>query len=96
MNSAIPIHGGNVSAEAQRLGVKEDQLLDASASLVPFLPPNKLRRYLQKDLFNGRIWPDFFALSTPEDPFLITTHLEAGQPVHRCGLRPMLSRSKPN
>lgn len=41
---------------------------------------------LQKDLFNGRIWPDFFALSTPEDPFLITTHLEAGQPVHRCGL----------
>jgi ribonuclease BN (tRNA processing enzyme) len=41
---------------------------------------------LQKDLFNGRIWPDFLALSTPEDPFLITTPLEAGQPVSRCGL----------
>ena len=35
---------------------------------------------LQKDLFNGRIWPDFFALSTPDDPFLITTSLEAGKP----------------
>ena len=41
---------------------------------------------LQKDLFNGRIWPDFLALSTPKDPFLITTPLEAGQPVSRCGL----------
>ena len=41
---------------------------------------------LQKDLFNGRIWPDFLALSTPENPFLITTPLEEGQPVSRCGL----------
>ena len=41
---------------------------------------------LQKDLFNGRIWPDFLAISTPEDPFLITTPLEAGKPVERCGL----------
>ena len=41
---------------------------------------------LQRDLFNGRIWPDFLALSTPENPFLITTPLEVGQPVSRCGL----------
>ena len=42
--------------------------------------------FLQKDLFNGRIWPDFLALSTPDDPFLFTTPLEAGTPVTRCGL----------
>ena len=60
MTSAIPIHGGNVNAEAQRLGVKENQLLDASASLVPFPPPKKLQRYLQKALVNGslRNYPD--------------------------------------
>ena len=42
--------------------------------------------FLQKDLFNGRIWPDFLALSTPDDPFLVTTPLEAGMPVKRGGL----------
>ena len=42
--------------------------------------------FLQKDLFNGSIWPDFLALSTPDDPFLVTTPLEAGMPVKRGGL----------
>ena len=42
--------------------------------------------FLHNDLFNGRVWPDFLALSTPDDPFLITTSLEAGQPVARAGL----------
>jgi len=42
--------------------------------------------FLHNDLFNGRVWPDFLALSTPDDPFLITTPLEAGQPVSRAGL----------
>ena len=40
MNSSMSTHGGNVSEEARRLGLKEESLLDASASLVPFsLPP---------------------------------------------------------
>lgn len=42
--------------------------------------------FLHNDLFNGRVWPDFLALSTPDDPFLITTSLEAEQPVARAGL----------
>ena len=42
--------------------------------------------FLHNDLFNDRVWPDFLALSTPDDPFLITTPLAAGQPVARAGL----------
>ena len=41
---------------------------------------------LQDDLFNGRIWPDFLALSTPDDPFLLTSSLIAEQSVLRGGM----------
>jgi len=43
--------------------------------------------FLHDDLFNGRIWPDFLALSTPADPFLITTPLAAGRTIERAGLQ---------
>ena len=39
-------HGGNVAAVAARLGCRDSQLLDASASLVPFGPPWFVRRSL--------------------------------------------------
>ncbi len=54
------MHGGNVSEEARRLGVKESQLLDASASLVPFPPPKKLHHCLRKALVDKslRNYPD--------------------------------------
>ena len=39
-------HGGNLAAAAERLGCRPEQLLDASASLVPFPPPLALRRAL--------------------------------------------------
>ena len=60
MNSSIQTHGGNVSEEARRLKVKESQFLDASASLVPFLPPKSLHRCLQKALGSNslRNYPD--------------------------------------
>ncbi len=41
-------HGGNLDAVARRLGCRPDQLLDASASLVPFAPPRLLRRALRQ------------------------------------------------
>jgi histidinol-phosphate/aromatic aminotransferase/cobyric acid decarboxylase-like protein len=40
-------HGGNRAAAAERLGCRPEQLLDASASLVPFAPPASLRRALR-------------------------------------------------
>jgi histidinol-phosphate/aromatic aminotransferase/cobyric acid decarboxylase-like protein len=42
------LHGGNLDAAARRLGCRPEQLLDASASLVPFAPPRLLRRALRQ------------------------------------------------
>ncbi len=55
------IHGGNRRAEALRLGLRPGQLLDASASLVPFGPPWRLRAQLLGQLLVGdslRDYPD--------------------------------------
>ena len=48
--SAPPPHGGNRAAAARRLGCRPEQLLDASASLVPFGPPDGVRRALRRAL----------------------------------------------
>ncbi len=60
INSYYPTHGGNLNEEAQRLGIQIDQLLDASASVVPFAPPRALHRCLSKLLTNNylRHYPD--------------------------------------
>lgn len=42
--------------------------------------------FLHADIFNGRVWPDFFALSRPDDAFLETSTLEPFKPVVRAGL----------
>ncbi|MCP9850010.1 aminotransferase class I/II-fold pyridoxal phosphate-dependent enzyme [Cyanobium sp. Morenito 9A2] len=49
-------HGGNLEATARRLGCRPDQLLDASASLVPFTPAAALRRALRSAPL--RAYPD--------------------------------------
>jgi len=43
-------HGGNLVASARRLGCRPEQLLDASASLVPFGPPAPVRLLLRQAL----------------------------------------------
>ena len=43
-------HGGNRIAIARRLGCRPEQLLEASASLVPFGPPASLRRAMRRAL----------------------------------------------
>jgi histidinol-phosphate/aromatic aminotransferase/cobyric acid decarboxylase-like protein len=48
--SAADPHGGNRIAIARRLGCRPEQLLEASASLAPFGPPNQLRRRLRRAL----------------------------------------------
>jgi len=42
--------------------------------------------FIHRDVFNGRVWPDFFALSTGEDRFVSGTPLAALEPVRRAGL----------
>ncbi len=55
---ALP-HGGNRQLLARRLGCAPHQLLDASASLVPFGPPPRLRRLLRRSLGDAlRHYPD--------------------------------------
>ena len=58
--SIIQKHGGNVYQESQRMGIKENDFLDASASLVPFPPPAELQNHLVEALQNTTIknYPD--------------------------------------
>jgi len=42
---------------------------------------------LRQDIFNGRVWPDFLALSPPGAPFLRLATLRPGEPVELGGLR---------
>ena len=60
MTSSFALHGGNLAYEATRLGCRKDQLLDASASLVPFPISSSLRASLIKVLEEGDIrnYPD--------------------------------------
>ena len=53
-------HGGNLDQEAKELGVKPHQILDASASIVPFSPPKQLLKCLSKSLKSQRLrsYPD--------------------------------------
>jgi cAMP phosphodiesterase len=42
--------------------------------------------FIHRDIFNGRVWPDFFELSTASDAFVRATPLEPGRPIERAGL----------
>jgi 3',5'-cyclic-nucleotide phosphodiesterase len=42
--------------------------------------------FLHCDIFNGRVWPDFFELSRPDDPFVRAETLVPLVPVERAGL----------
>ncbi len=41
---------------------------------------------LQRDIFNGRIWPDFIGMSVNQGPFLRLNEIESGQPLQLQGL----------
>ena len=58
--NAFDKHGGNIQKEAKKLGIKRDEIIDASASIVPFKLPKKLTSYLLKSITNNSIkfYPD--------------------------------------
>ncbi len=60
VNLIPPRHGGNIREEARRIGVRTEQLLDASASIVPFTPPRAIHNCLVQTLSNNslRHYPD--------------------------------------
>ena len=60
MKIDFDIHGGNIEKEARNLGVSVENIIDASASIVPFKLPKKLNNYLINSIKNGSIqsYPD--------------------------------------
>ena len=53
---------------------------------VELLASAEVLEFLHRDIFNGRVWPDFFQLSKPADSFVKTHALEPMKPVVRAGL----------
>ena len=60
MEIDFDIHGGNVEIEARKSGFSTDNIIDASASIVPFKLPSKLTNHLINTINNGSIkfYPD--------------------------------------
>jgi histidinol-phosphate/aromatic aminotransferase/cobyric acid decarboxylase-like protein len=58
-------HGGNRIAIARRLGCRPEQLLESSASLVPFGPPASLRRALRRALAGAGAPPGPLSVLSP-------------------------------
>jgi ribonuclease BN (tRNA processing enzyme) len=63
-----------------------ENVFDPGPESAEVLASREVLECLRSDVFNGRIWPDFFALSSPEDAFVVATEIEAFQPVARAGL----------
>ena len=53
-------HGGNIEQEARILGIQKENIIDASASIVPFKLPKKFIKYLLESIKKGSIkfYPD--------------------------------------
>ena len=53
-------HGGNLEEESRKTGVSRNQIIDASASIVPFKLPGRLTNYLLESIKDGSIkyYPD--------------------------------------
>ena len=63
-----------------------DNVYSAGPECVELLAAADVLEFLHGDIFNGRVWPDFFRLSSPDRPFLRTTVLEPMVSVERAGL----------
>lgn len=63
-----------------------DNVYEPGPDCVELLGGANLLDFLHRDIFNGRVWPDFFDLSTDDNRFVRATPLEPGQSVIRSGL----------
>jgi cAMP phosphodiesterase len=68
------------------LAIFLENVYSAASDCVELLAAADLLEFLHGDVFNGRVWPDFFLLSRPDNAFLRTTALEPMVPVQRAGL----------
>lgn len=63
-----------------------ENVFEPGPDCVELLGAADVLEFVHRDLFNGRVWPDFFALSAGEDRFVHATPVEPGRPVRRAGL----------
>jgi len=63
-----------------------ENIYQPGSDCVEVLATADVLNFLHNDIFNGRVWPDFFQLSRPEDRFMKTSVLEPMQLVQRAGL----------
>ncbi len=63
-----------------------ENVYDPGPSCIELLASPGVLDFVHRDIFNGRVWPDFFDLSTSDDSFLKATPLVVGEPVTRAGL----------
>ena len=68
------------------LAIFLENVYDPGPECVEILAAADVLEFLHGDVFNGRVWPDFFALSSPDNAFLRTTVLQPMVPVVRGGL----------
>ncbi len=64
-----------------------DNVYDPAREPVTVYGSEEVLASLRQDLFNGRLWPDFIALSRQQAPFLQLQPLVAGRPITLAGLR---------
>jgi cAMP phosphodiesterase len=68
------------------LAIFLENVYEPGPDCVELLAAPEVLEFLHSDVFNGRVWPDFFELSSLENAFLKTTVLEPMVPVVRGGL----------
>ena len=68
------------------LAIFLENVYEPGPDCVELLAAADILEFLHGDVFNGRVWPDFFELSSAENAFLKTTVIEPFVPVLRGGL----------
>ena len=63
-----------------------ENVYDPGPDSVELLASPDVLDFIHRDIFNGRVWPDFFELSTASDSFVRGTPVVAGEPITRAGL----------
>jgi cAMP phosphodiesterase len=63
-----------------------ENVYEPGPECVEVLAAQEVLDFLHRDMFNGRVWPDFIDLSGPVDAFVSTTAIEPLRPVSRAGL----------
>ena len=63
-----------------------ENVYEPGMDCVEVLAAASILDFLHTDIFNGRVWPDFFKLSQPNNPFMKACILEPLRPVQLAGL----------